>query len=291
MTSRWRFPGRVARGRRGQAGDLEGSRGLARRPARHHRSARCEGSRRRGSCRTRSRSRQQGRLHRPCRDRRCRLLCAAGFGARSRRADPRQLGLLPRSRGADAARAHLQRSLLAGPERAARRARRAHGDRRRRPQALAQLSSRADALGRETQLRTGAGRDRRQAGRRHGPAARADPEAALRGLRGCQARARRARSARPRHSRAQDPAQARRHGRPRRRARAARCAQTDRRVHDPRQCRGRRNARKEVAAADLPRARRADAGEGSCAAGIPEDDRRALCQGRRVAARSCSIAC
>ena len=41
----------------------------------------------------------------------------------------------------------------------------------------------ADALGRKAQLRAGAGRDRRQAGRHHGPPARSDPEAALCGLR------------------------------------------------------------------------------------------------------------
>lgn len=68
----------------------------------------------------------------------------------------------------------------------------------------------------------------------------------------CVKRARRARSAQSRSARAQDPAQARRHGRPRRRARQARRAQADRGVHDPRQCRGSRDAREEVAAADLP---------------------------------------
>ena len=120
--------------------------------------------------------------NRQCRDRRRRLLCAAGLGARPRSADPRQFGLFPRSRRADAARAHLQRSLLAGAGPAARRARGAHGDRPRRPQALAQLSSRADALGGEAELCAGAGRDRRPARRHHRAPARADPEAALRGL-------------------------------------------------------------------------------------------------------------
>ena len=53
---------------------------------------------------------------------------------------PRQLGLFPRPRRADAAGAHLQRSVLAAAGRGSRRARRAHGDRRRRPQALATRS-------------------------------------------------------------------------------------------------------------------------------------------------------
>ena len=44
------------------------------------------------------------------------------------------------------------------------------------------LPSRADALGREAELRAGAGRDRRPAGRHDRPPARSDPEAALRGL-------------------------------------------------------------------------------------------------------------
>ena len=55
----------------------------------------------------------------------------------------------------------------------------------------------------------------------------------------------------------------RRHGRPRHRAGAARRAPADRGVHDPRQCRGRRDAGEGARAADLPRARRAVAGEAS----------------------------
>ena len=54
--------------------------------------------------------------------------------------------------------------------------------------------------------------------------------------------ARRAQPARPRSARAQDPAQARRHGRSRGRAGTARRAQIDRGIHDPRQCRRGRNA-------------------------------------------------
>ena len=128
---------RRARGGSGGAGQSEGARGLARRPARHHRSAGCQGSRRRGACAARSRSEQQGRLHR--RRRHCgrELLRPAGHRARPRRARPRQLGLFPRPRRADAARAHLQQSLLAGAGRAARRARGADDHRPGRPQAFA----------------------------------------------------------------------------------------------------------------------------------------------------------
>ena len=54
-----------------------------------------------------------GRLCRHRRHRRRRGLCAAGLGARPRRAGARQFGLFPRPRRADAARAHLQRSLFA----------------------------------------------------------------------------------------------------------------------------------------------------------------------------------
>ncbi len=64
-------------------------------------------------------------------------LCAAGLGARPRGGQARQLGLFPRPRRADAARAHFQRSVLAAPARRPAGACRAHGDRRRRAQALA----------------------------------------------------------------------------------------------------------------------------------------------------------
>ena len=55
--------------------------------------------------------------------------------------DARQFGLFPRPRRADAAGAHLQRSLLAAAARGPARARRAHGHRRRRAQALAHVST------------------------------------------------------------------------------------------------------------------------------------------------------
>ena len=72
----------------------------------------------------------------------------AGLGARSRSAHARQFGLLSRPRRADAAGAHLQRSVLAAPARGPRGARRAHGHRRRRPQALAHVPPHHDAFGR-----------------------------------------------------------------------------------------------------------------------------------------------
>ena len=76
-----------------------------------------------------------GRLHRHGRHRRRRRLRAARLGARPRGAGARQLGLFPRPRRADAAGAHLQRPLLAARRaRTAPGARRAHGDRRGRPQ-------------------------------------------------------------------------------------------------------------------------------------------------------------
>ena len=71
----------------------------------------------------------------------------------------------PGSRRADAAGAHLQRSVLATPERGPRGAGGAHHHRRRRAQALAHVSSRADALGREAQLPAGAARHGRLARR------------------------------------------------------------------------------------------------------------------------------
>ena len=68
--------------------------------------------------------------------------------------------------------------------------------------------------------------------------------AALRRLPARCKRARRAPAARPRSARAQDPAQARRHRRSRHHPAAARRAPADRGVHDPRQCRGGRDAAK-----------------------------------------------
>ena len=129
--------------------------------ARHHRSGRRQGSRRRRARRARPGRRQQRRLHPHRRHRRRRALRDAGLRARPRGADARQFGLFPRPRGADAAGAHLQRSVLAAAARGPRRARGAHGDRRRRPQAIAHLPSRDDALGGQARLRAGAGGDRR----------------------------------------------------------------------------------------------------------------------------------
>ena len=134
---------------------------LATTAADHHRSGRRQRPRRRRPCRARRRRGEPGRLHRHGRDRRRCALRHARQRARSRSAGARQLGLFPRPRRADAARAHLQRSLLAAPARGSRRARRPHGDRRRRAQTLAHLPSHSDALGRQARLHAGAGRDRR----------------------------------------------------------------------------------------------------------------------------------
>ena len=65
----------------------------------------------------------------------------ARLGARPRGAGARQFGLFPRPRRADAARAHLQRSLLAAPARGPAGARGADGHRRRRPQDAATAST------------------------------------------------------------------------------------------------------------------------------------------------------
>ena len=126
---------------------------------------------------------QSWRLHRQRRHRRRRPLRDARLGARPRSAGARQFGLFPRPRGADAAGAHLQRSVLAASARRPRRARRAHGDRRRRPQALAHVPPRHDALGRQAVLPTGAIRHRRAHRRGHRGAGRAGARPALRGLR------------------------------------------------------------------------------------------------------------
>ena len=107
------------------------------------------------------------------------LLRAAGLGARSRRGRARQFGLFSRPRRADAAGAHLQRSVLAAAGRRPPGARGAHGDRRRRPQALAHVPPRADPLGGAAALRTGAARGLRPARRGHRADRRKNPRAAL----------------------------------------------------------------------------------------------------------------
>ena len=150
-----------------QAGDARRPRGLAARAVRHHRSARRQGSRRRRACRARHGRQQSRRLHPHRRHRRRRPLRDARLGARPRSAGARQFGLFPRPRGADAAGAHFQRSVLAAPARGPRRARRAHGDRRRRPQALAHVPPHHDALGGEALLPADAIRHRRPHRRGH----------------------------------------------------------------------------------------------------------------------------
>jgi ribonuclease R len=141
--------------------------------ARHHRSGGRQGSRRRGACRADDDPATR-RLHPHRRHRRCRRLCAARLGARPRGAGARQFGLFPRPRRADAARAHLQRSVLAAPgeDRPALAVRMIIDA--RRPQAAPHVPPRHDALGREARLSAGAGRHRRHAGRDDRAAARAD---------------------------------------------------------------------------------------------------------------------
>ena len=108
---------RRARGSRRRACGLAcRPRRLAPRSFRHHRSAGRQGSRRRGACDTRSRPEESGRPYRQRRHRRRRALCAAGFGARPRGGQTRQLGLFSRPRRADAAGAYFQRSVLAAAD-------------------------------------------------------------------------------------------------------------------------------------------------------------------------------
>ena len=126
---------------------------------------------------------QPRRLHRHGRHRRCRGLCAAGFGARPRSAEARQLGLFPRPRRADAAGAHLQRSLLAareGQDRPALAVRMTFAaDGRKLRHSFHRIMMRSAG---QARLSAGAGGDRRPPRRHH----RADPrrraEAAVGGL-------------------------------------------------------------------------------------------------------------
>ena len=138
------FPAAVlARGGSRQAGERwRRPRGLARAAARHHRSGRRQGPRRRGARRAATPIRGTAAAS-------CSRVAIADVAhyvrpgtALDREAlDPRQFGLFPGPRRADAAGAHLQRPVLAAARRGPRRARGAHGDRRRRPQAHATLST------------------------------------------------------------------------------------------------------------------------------------------------------
>ena len=170
------------RSRRGQARDARPSRGLARPAARHHRPRRRQGPRRRRARRARRRPRQSRRLRADRRDRRRRLLRAAGLRARQGSAGARQFGLFPRPRRADAARAHLQRPVLAARRRGPARARGAHDRRRRRAQEAPHVPPHHDALGRQALLRAGAARDRRPPDETTEPLLETVAEAALGGL-------------------------------------------------------------------------------------------------------------
>ena len=109
--------------------------------ARHHRPGGRARPRRRGLRRARRRPDEPGRLRRHRRHRRRRRTTCGPARALDREAlRARQLGLFPRPRRADAAGAHLQRSLLAARRRGPRLPRRAHGLRRRGPQDAATAS-------------------------------------------------------------------------------------------------------------------------------------------------------
>ena len=150
-----RLPARGARrGRGGQAGDARPPRGLARR---------CRWS---PSTRPTPRTTTTRSTPSPTTTRRIPAATSSpspsptspGTCARARALDrealePRQLGLFPRPRRADAARAHLQRPVLAARGGGPAGARRAHGLRRRRPQAPPPLPPHHDALRRQALLR------------------------------------------------------------------------------------------------------------------------------------------
>ena len=147
--------------RRGGCGGADGARaprGLARPAPRHDRPARRQGPRRRRLRRARRRPRKCRRLRADRGHRRRRRLRPSEFGAGSRGAGARQLGLFPRSRRADAARAHLQRSLLVARRRGQAGAGHAHVDRRRWPQAAPRAPPHHDALARQARLPAGPGR-------------------------------------------------------------------------------------------------------------------------------------
>ena len=113
----------------------------------------------------------------------------------------------------------------------------------------------------------------------------AGAEAALGGPCGDQDRARRARSARSRPARAQAHARQRRQAQGRALARAARRASADRGIHDPRQCRGGRDAGGRAIAADLSRPRRAERREDQRPRRVSRHAGRQVRQGRAHASR------
>ena len=256
-------------------------------PSPDHRPCRRARPRRRGACRARHRRRQQGRLDRARRDRRCRALRAARHASRPGGAAARQLGVLPGPGRADAARAHLQRSVLAEGGGGAPVPRRAHGLRQARQQAGACGAARHDALRRQAVLRGGAGRHRRASEREVPPAPQAGTRAAVGRLCGAGGRPRPARAARSRPARAQGPARPGRPGGARHRAGAARRPSADRGVHDPGQRGGRGGAGGQARSRDLSGARCPFQGEARRPARVPRQPgpaaaRRRVTQGRRL---------
>ncbi len=254
--------------------DASRPRGLAQAAARHHRSDRRQGPRRRGPRRSRHRSEQSRRLHRHGRHRRRRALRDARLGARPRGAGARQLGLFPRPRRADAAGAHLQRSVLAAPAtRTARRSRCAWSigaDGRKRRTRFHRVLMRSAAKLHYAQA---------QAAIDGAPTRPPAPCSSACSSRSMPPMRRSSASAHERQPLDLDL--------PERKillkpdgtvdrvdhAAAARRAPADRGVHDPRQRGGGRDAGAARAAADLSRARRAVAGEARSAARIPRDAR------------------
>ena len=219
--------------------------------------------------RARRRSEELRRLHRHRRHRRRRPLHPPRLGARPRSATPRQLGLFPRPRRADAAgeasptiSARCANSKSA-PCLAVRMVFDKHGEKRRHTFLRAMMQSAAKLSYQEAQAAIDGN-----------PSEKCQPlmETALKPLWAAyQARregARQARPARPRSARTQNRPQCRRQGRSRRDAPAPRSASPDRRVHDPGERRRRRDARGKAPAARLPRPRRAEPGEAAKACEI-----------------------
>ena len=152
---------RAGRGRDSRCSQARRPNGPARARPADHRPHRRPRSRRRRARRARRRSRQRRRLDRARGDRRRRPLRALRHAPRPRGAGARQLGLLPRSRRADAAGEDFQRPVLAARGRRPPLPRRAHDLRPPRQQEAPHVPARHDALGRQAVLRGGAGRHRR----------------------------------------------------------------------------------------------------------------------------------
>ena len=130
-------------------------RGLAQAAARHHRSGRRQGSRRRRARRARQRSEESRRLSSSASPSPTSPHYVRPGSALDREALVRGNSVYFPDRVVPMLPERISNDLCSlRPQRGPRRARGAHGHRRRRPQALAQLPSRADPLRREAQLRS-----------------------------------------------------------------------------------------------------------------------------------------